>query len=829
MKFKVEPKDFFLFCIYCVLLLYLCAIAVLNVTSLLNDGSFYGLVPFKAFTFQYLPLTLITFIGVLIVIFTSVSSYIFSKDKSGGFGIKLKEKGGDGYSRWAKEKEIKSQENVERVDPLADNLNVAGIPLINNGKEIYVDNSEYHNLVIGSTGSGKTQTVVKPLVNLLAKNGESMIITDPKGEIYKYSADYLKSKGYRIIVLNFRDTQNGNAWNPLTLPYQYYKKGNTDKAIELLDDVALNIMYDPKNKSESDFWEKSAADYFSGLTLGLFMDGKEKEVNINSINLMSVVGEERYATSNYIKEYFGLKGESSSAYVFASNTINAPTETKGGILSTFRQKVRKFSSQENLSEMLSYSDFDMREIGSGKTAVFMIIHDEKKTYHSLMTIFIKQCYETLIDVAQENGGKLPYRTNFILDEFANMPPLKDVDSMVSAARSRDIRFTFIIQNFAQLNDVYGTEVAEVIKGNCGNLVYLISTELKALEEISKMCGEVKVTDEKDKNATRPLISVSDLQKMKLFEAIIIRLRTNPFRTKLEPDFKMNWGIDRNEAPYPSRQKEVIQTFDLKKYVTEEKSKKMAATNPGMGMGMGTPNPFKPNPGFSPFGNNFNANAGLGMGAANRPNMNTGMGGFTPNFGGLNTPNNQMNSMNPINPNPMNQNNTFNPFGPNPQPNTNMNNNPFNTPTFGQNNFGNNMNGPTQVNPMSSLDIDAMLKDLDEKFKELDREEEENRKKLQAEMNKKDESLIKKEDPLIKIEEDVNLKVDLPKEETINKQEEPIIKPELPKIEETPKEDKKIEKIETQNKPKINVDADSIIVNENVITDDEFFDDFFADD
>ena len=131
----------------------------------------------------------------------------------------------------------------------------------------------------------------------------------------------------------------------------------------------------------------------------------------------------------------------------------------------------------------------MRDIGNKKTAVFMIIHDEKKTYHGLMTIFIKQCYETLIDCAQANGGKLTYRTNFILDEFANMPPLKDVDSMVTAARSRAIRFSFIIQNFAQLNDVYGEEVAQVIKGNCGNLIYLISTELKALEEISKMCGD----------------------------------------------------------------------------------------------------------------------------------------------------------------------------------------------------------------------------------------------------------------------------------------------------------------------------------------------------
>src|SRR5699024_2255649 len=129
-----------------------------------------------------------------------------------------------------------------------------------------------------------------------------MVITDPKGEIYKYSATYLKKQGYKIIVLNFREPLHGNSWNPLTLPYKYYTGGNQDKAIELLNDVALNILYDSSNKSESDFWEKSAADYFSGLALGLFEDAKEREVNLNSINYMSAVGEERYATSNYIKD-----------------------------------------------------------------------------------------------------------------------------------------------------------------------------------------------------------------------------------------------------------------------------------------------------------------------------------------------------------------------------------------------------------------------------------------------------------------------------------------------------------------------------------------------
>ena len=714
MRFKVEPKDFLLFVIYCGLLLYLCAIAVLNFSSLSTDGTFYGLLPFKAFTPQYIGATLLLFIVSLIAIFSSVSSYIFKKEKGeGGFGLIFKKKSSDGYSSWSKDKDIKEQAGVECVSPLDEKVTAAGIPLINNGKEIWVDNGQYHNLVIGSTGSGKTETIVKPMVNLLAKKGESMVITDPKGEIYKYCASYLKEQGYKIVVLNFREPQRGNSWNPLTVPFKYYRDGNQDKAIELLNDIALNIIYDPSNKNESDFWEKASAAYFSALALGLFKDATEKEVNLNSINVMSIVGEERYAMSNYIKEYFGMKGEGSTEYLSASAVINAPNDTKGGLLATFRQKIQLFTTVPVLSEMLSYSDFNMKDIGKDKTAVFMIIHDEKKTYHSLMTIFIKQCYETLIDVAQENGGKLPVRTNFILDEFANMPPLKDVDAMVSAARSRDIRFTFIIQNFAQLNDVYGDNVAEIIKGNCGNLVYLISTEMKALEEISKMCGEVKVTDDKDKNATRPLISITDLQKMKLFEAIIIRLRTSPFRTKLEPDFKMEWGIERKEEEYPNREKRDLEIFDLKKFVMDERSKKMAQNND---FALNN-NPFKPMDMSSP---------------------------------------------------------SFSPFGPMPGSSPTGNNNPFG-------------------GGLGNMDIDSIMKDLDEKFKELDRQEEKNK------ANELD----------------------------------------LPKISEEPKEDvkpndvslleiKNDDKTEKEVNPVIKVDSDSKVIADNVVSDDEFFDDFFGD-
>ena len=594
MKFRISKKDLIILAVFLVLLLYLCAVGVVNFVTFGATGTLAGLNPIPAFT-QYLALTLLLYIVCVIVIFASVSSYVFEKKGKKGIGLVVEDKVETGYSSWAKDKDIKNDRGIEAVDYTAPTVKAAGIPLIYDTKkhQVWVDNGEYHTVVIGASGSGKSQCIVKPLVNLLAKKGESMIITDPKGELYTSAAHRLKDLGYNVIVLNFRDPLKGNAWNPLTLPYQYMKMGNMDKATELLDDVALNILYDPNNKGEP-FWEKSAADFFSGLALGLFEDAKEEEININSISVMSTSGEDRLGPSTYTKEYFTMKGEASSAYTFASNTINAPSDTKGGIMSTFRQKIRLFASRQNLSEMLGHSDFSILDIGKQKTAVFIVIHDEKTTYHALATIFIKQAYETLIDVAQKNGGKLPIRTNFILDEFANMPPLKDVDSMVTAARSRDMRFTFIIQNFAQLNDVYGKEVAEVIRGNCGNTIYLISSELAALEEISKMCGEVK-SKEKDKTASTPLVTVSDLQKFKMGEALLIRMRKGTFKTKLQFDYKTNWGYEQIDEPFPERAAKPVALFDIKAFV-KEKKKEQSLNNP-----QANNNPFGPNLFDNPFG------------------------------------------------------------------------------------------------------------------------------------------------------------------------------------------------------------------------------------
>ena len=602
LKFRAETQDIVIFVLFAIFLLYLIAIGVLNFSTLAIEGHFYGLNPIEAFTPEYLMATIVFYIFSLAALFISVSSYFFEREKGIGITTEKKDKG---YSRWAKEKEIKESKNVEKILISDEKTAAAGTPLIYKGNEIWVDNGENHTLVIGATGSGKTQSVILPTVKILAKKGESMIITDPKGEIYEKTSEMLREKGYQILLLNFRDPQEGNAWNPLSLPYEMYKSGNQDKAIELLDDLALNILYEENSGNADPFWEKTSADYFSGIALGLFEDAKPEEININSISLMTTVGEEKFGGSTYVKEYFNSKDPASAAAINASSTIMAPNETKGSILAVFKQKIKLFASRENLSEMLSHTDVDLETIGQKPTALFIVIQDEKTTYHSLVTILLKQVYETLISVAQKNGGKLPVRTNFLLDEFANMPPLKSVTTMITAARSRQIRFTMIIQNFAQLDQVYGKENAETLRGNCGNLIYLITTELKALEEISKMCGEVK-SKKDDKTASTPLVTVSDLQRMKENEVIILRLRQQPFRTKFVPDWKIDWGKKYPKAEFPHREKMPVKTFDIREFVKEKKRQKLFETMEQNNSNSGTQNYFPP---FTP-PSLFNMNAPL---------------------------------------------------------------------------------------------------------------------------------------------------------------------------------------------------------------------------
>ena len=200
------------------------------------------------------------------------------------------------------------------------------------------------------------------------------------------------------------------------------------------------------------------------------------------------------------------------------------------------EKIRSFSIQPNLLRMLSVSEFDMDTLGEKPTAVFLIMPDEKTTYHRLVSLFIKQSYEYTIYSAQKQAGedgfilgKMPVRVNYILDEFSSLPTIKDFPAMISAARSRNIRFNLIMQSKHQLLQRYDQE-AWTIQSNCNNWIFLTSRELDFLQEISELCGEVTGQQKKS------LLSVSDLQRLDKDkgEVLILSGRLNPCIARL-PD------------------------------------------------------------------------------------------------------------------------------------------------------------------------------------------------------------------------------------------------------------------------------------------------------
>lgn len=449
----------------------------------------------------------------------------------------------------------------------------AGIPIAWNKEDklVTVDHTDSHTLVIGPTGSKKSRLIAMPYVYILGSVGESMIISDPKAEIFNRTAFYLKEKGYDIFVLNLRSPLHGKCWNPLAIPYNFFCRGEIDKAYEFVNDIAENLIQSGKSQSDP-FWDNSAGSFFFGLVLLLFKYCKDNNkgneyVHIgNVIQLRNVLFDK---SKKQQKEYL-WKYVQTDTIIAASliGTVETAKDTQAGILSVFDQKIRMFSIQPNLMDMLSRNDIDFAAIGNRPTAVFLITPDEKTGYHGLITLFIKQSYEYIINMAQLNMsadefhvGKTACRVNYLLDEFSSLPTIKDFPAMITASRSRNIRFTLIVQSKHQLMQRYGDE-AETIQTNCNNWIFLTSRELQLLEELSSMCG-------KTADNAKSVLSVAMLQRLdkEEGEALLLSERRKPCITRL-PDIDFYDGGHFAGVSVMAREVTELKILDFQNLVKE---------------------------------------------------------------------------------------------------------------------------------------------------------------------------------------------------------------------------------------------------------------------
>ena len=469
-------------------------------------------------------------------------------------------------SRWAEPEEIMADTVPIEIDKPP--YQTAGIPLLCDGRVAYVDHQDHHTLLFGATGSKKSRLFVMPMIQMMANAGESYVVTDPKGELYQQTAGTAKANGFKVLALNFRDFTRSHRWNPLQIPYELYQNGQKEDAIGMLNDLLASISADSMERTKDIFWIQQANSLALALLLILFETGRPEEINMGSF--VKMCGEYgKPINSNKLYEIASYINPESIAGMNLAGVIISAEKTKDSIMSSLHAMIRIFAIQKKLITMMAGNDFDMRAIGREKTAVYVMIPDEKSTYHFLATLFIKQCYETMIQEAQLTPDiRLSRRVNFVLDEFANIPAIPDMDAMITAARSRNMRFFLVVQSFHQLEKLYG-ENARTLTSNCENWIYLNSKEFDHLTEISNLCGNVYTTG----GQIRPLIAPSQLLHLskKKGEALILAARHYPLLTEM-PDIS-DYAFAYAKAPeLPENGEKVhVAMFDLNMLASELES------------------------------------------------------------------------------------------------------------------------------------------------------------------------------------------------------------------------------------------------------------------
>ncbi len=415
-----------------------------------------------------------------------------------------------------------------------------------------VFNSPCHSLIIGSTGSGKTTTFINPMIQLLGASGagSSMIITDPKGELFSLHSKFLYERGYDVKVLDLRDAYHSYRWNPLEplwdmyreyaeaedevyertdrpeesglkitgelgeygeVWYEFNGKGfstieklvvelkifRTQKFDEMYEDMndLVSVLVPVQNQNDP-MWEKGARAITMGVLLAMLEDSDIPELGMTKekFNLFNMSKILQNSSEEYreLRNYFAGRDPLSKAVASAKQVLDAPDKTRSSYMSVLLEKLSIFNDT-GICALTSTSDFNTADLADHPTALFLKIPDEKDTRHGLASIFLTNVYKSLIKVASSYEDlSLPRNVYYILDEFGNMPKIEKFDKMITVGRSRKIWFNMVVQSYVQLNNVYGDTVADIVKGNCGIKMFIGSNDMGTCKEFSELCGNITV-------------------------------------------------------------------------------------------------------------------------------------------------------------------------------------------------------------------------------------------------------------------------------------------------------------------------------------------------
>lgn len=459
-----------------------------------------------------------------------------------------------------------------------------------------------HTLIIGTTGSGKTTTFISPTIQILAntKSKPSMLISDPKGELYALHAKSLLKRGYDVKILDLRNPYCSIRWNPLEKPFEmyqemlsldnkvsvneeegyyifenkiYYDKDELNAVIqvkkqELFDEVyedlndICSVLCPVKNKSEP-IWESGAKNFILAITLAMLEDSENPnnemtKEKFNFFNIMKIATNTQNDCED-LMEYFKHRSPISKSVSLSKQVLDASDKTRGSYLSTIFDKLSMFSDM-SICSLTSANEIDFAEISTKPTALFLQIPDEKETRHTLAAMVILQAYKALVAKANTYSDlSLPRSVYFLLDEFGNLPQVHKLEQMITVGRSRKIWLVLVVQSYAQLAKVYDEKSADIIKSNCNIQIFIGTTDQKTIEEFSKKCGNYSIIQKNVSFSSsndgvgssvsvkeRPLIYPTELAQLNnnqnMGNAIVSIFGYSPIRSKFVPSFKSKYFV-----------------------------------------------------------------------------------------------------------------------------------------------------------------------------------------------------------------------------------------------------------------------------------------------
>lgn len=383
-----------------------------------------------------------------------------------------------GSAAWATPASVNAQFAQKDSIPLTQHVRL--------GLDTHEHRRSLNVLVIGGSGAAKTRSFVLP--NILTAN-TNYVITDPKSEVLLATGGYLKEQGYDVRVLNLVNLEQSDGYNPFR-----YLRDEKD-VLKLVNNLIQSTT--PKGSHESDpFWTKAETALLQAIILMLFQEAPEYEQNFSMVMRVLEYAEVREEDEGHVSPLDLLfesierrKPDSVAVRQYKVFKLAAGKTAKSILVST-AVRLAPFNLPQ-IQALTEHDDMDLYTLGEKKVALYAVIPDNDNTFNFLVSLLYAQAFQALYYSADQiHHGPLPRHVRFVLDEFAAMP-LPGFTRELATMRSRSISASVIIQNMAQIKELY-KDSWETIPGNCDTILYLGGNESSTHKYVSEMLGKATI-------------------------------------------------------------------------------------------------------------------------------------------------------------------------------------------------------------------------------------------------------------------------------------------------------------------------------------------------